>query len=512
MQSDTLTSMMETACHQFSEKTAIQFYHKGILETRLTYSQMDRETNQMANYFLSMGVEKRDRVILLMEKSVIFVAAHLALQKIGAVSVPLNPGFKASEISYFLEDAAPALVLAGTAQGSLVTQINPEIILVTVDMETPYEQLSFFRSNGIDEPLVDNQPSDPGLIIYTSGTTGKPKGAVLTQENLSQDAKNIIKTWSITTDDVMCHALPLFHIHGLCFALHTCLASGSKTLMLDAFNAQTVVKLLSNKTGPDICTLYMAVPAMYSLLINYIGDGHIGDKLFDFSHLRLITSGSAPLLIKDFKQITKIWGQEPVEREGMSETGMNFSNPLNGIKKPGSIGLPLPQLQSRVVDPEIFEDVEPGERGEFWLKSPAITPGYWQKPEDTKKTFSDGWFKTGDLGYVDEDGYYFLTDRIKNIIISGGENISPKEIESVIDQLKMVAASAVVGIKDDKWGEKVVAAVVLKQKNSTTEKEILDHCKVHLHPWKCPKQLVFIDALPKNTMGKILTDEVRLLF
>lgn len=507
MQSDTLTALIKDACHQFSDKNAIQFYRKGVLETRLTYIQLDRETNQMANYFLSMGVKKKDRVILLMEKSVAFVAVHLALQKIGAVSVPLNPGFKAPEISYFLEDAAPSLILAGTEQGRLVTQINPETIMVSIDLETPYKQLSFFRSHSTDEPLIDHHPSDPGLIIYTSGTTGKPKGAVLTQENLCQDAKNIIETWSITTDDVLCHALPLFHIHGLCFALHTCLASGAKVLMLDAFNTQTVLKLLSNQIGPDICTLYMAVPAMYSLLIS-----HIGDKLFDFSHLRLITSGSAPLLIKDFKQITQIWGQEPVEREGMSETGMNFSNPLIGVKKPGSIGLPLPQLQSRVVDPETFIEVKPGARGEFWLKSLAITLGYWQKPKETKKTFQDGWFRTGDLGYVDEDGYYFLTDRIKNIIISGGENISPKEIESVINQLKAVEASSVVGIKDDKWGEKVVVAIVLKKDESIAEKEILDHCKAHLHPWKCPKQLVFITALPKNTMGKVLTDEVRLLF
>jgi malonyl-CoA/methylmalonyl-CoA synthetase len=507
MQTDTLISLLKIACHQFADKTAIKFYRNGIPETRLTYKQMDQETNQMANYLLSHGVKKKDRVILLMEKSVIFVTAHLALQKIGAVSVPLNPGFKASEISYFLEDASPTLVLAGTEQGRLVKQINPETILVSIDLEIPYQQVSFFRSHGTEKPVVEHHPSDPGLIIYTSGTTGKPKGSVLTQRNLCQDTKNIIETWAMTKEDVLCHALPLFHVHGLCFALHTCLASGAKALMLDAFNAQTVVKLLSSKTDPDICTVFMAVPAMYSLLIS-----HMGDRSFDFSHLRLITSGSAPLLIKDFKRITEIWGQEPVEREGMSETGMNFSNPLNGVKKPGSIGLPLPQLKSRVVDPETFTDVKPGQTGEFWLKSPAITPGYRQKPEETKKTFQDGWFRTGDLGYVDEDGYYFLTDRIKNIIISGGENISPKEIELIINQLEAVAASAVVGIKDDKWGEKVVAAIVLKHKNSITEKDILDHCKAHLHPWKCPKQIVFIDALPKNTMGKVLTDDVRLLF
>jgi len=507
MQSESLTSLIKNACRQFSGKTAIQFYRKGLLETRLTYTQLDRETSQMANYFLSKGVKKKDRVILLMEKSVIFVTAHLALQKIGAISVPLNPGFKASEISYFLEDASPVLVLSGTEQGRLVKEINPETPLLSIDLEISYEQLSFFRSHSTDEPGVEHLHSDPGLIIYTSGTTGKPKGAVLTQENLCQDAKNIIGTWAISGDDVLCHTLPLFHIHGLCFALHTCLAAGAKVLMLDVFNVKTVVKLLADRTGSDNCTLFMAVPAMYSLLIS-----HIGDTVHDFSHLRLITSGSAPLLIKDFKQIHHIWGQDPVEREGMSETGMNFSNPLNGAKKPGSIGLPMPQLEARVVDPETFKDVSLGQTGEFWLKSPAITPGYWQKPEETKKTFHDGWFRTGDLGYVDEHGYYFLTDRIKNIIISGGENISPKEIESVINQLERVTASSVIGIKDDKWGEKVVAAIVLGKDGVISEQEILDHCKAHLHPWKCPKQIVFIDALPKNTMGKVVTDEVRTLF
>ncbi len=507
MPTDTFTSLIKTACNKFANKTAIQFYRKGVLETRLTYKQLKQETNQLANFFLSKGVEKNNRVILLLEKSVIFVAAHLALQKIGAVSVPLNPDFKASEISYFIEDASPSLILAGTEQTNLIQNINPEANLLGIDLEIPYQQLSFFRSNDRKEPANPSGPGDPGVIIYTSGTTGKPKGAVLTQENLYQDTKNIIETWNITSNDTLCHSLPLFHIHGLCFALHTGLASGAKILMLDAFNAQCVVDLLSDKSENNKCTTFMAVPAMYNILIS-----HIGDRLFDFSHLRLITSGSAPLLVKDFKKITKIWGQEPVEREGMSETGMNFSNPLDGVKKPGSIGLPLPNLDARIVDPETFKDVKPGQTGEFWLKGPAITPGYWCKPEETQKTFKDGWFRTGDLGYVDDDGYYFLTDRIKNIIISGGENISPKEVESVINQLEMVTASCVAGIADEKWGEKVVAAVVLKQADAITARKVLDHCKAHLHPWKCPKQIIFVDALPKNTMGKVLIDKVRLLF
>jgi malonyl-CoA/methylmalonyl-CoA synthetase len=232
----------------------------------------------------------------------------------------------------------------------------------------------------------------------------------------------------------------------------------------------------------------------------------------DFSHMRLWTSGSAPLLVKDFERIKKVFGEEPVEREGMTETGMNFSNPLRGTRKAGSIGVPLPNLEVRVVNPETLVDVEPGKTGELWLKGPSITPGYWRKPEETAKAFRGGWFRTGDLGRVDDDGYYYLTDRIKHIIISGGENISPKEVETVINQLDGVAESSVVGIPDEKWGEKVVAAVTTKPGSMLTDREIQTYCKTHLHNWKCPKKIVLVDELPKNRMGKILKEEVRDLF
>ncbi len=196
---------------------------------------------------------------------------------------------------------------------------------------------------------------------------------------------------------------------------------------------------------------------MYAKLMEYIGD-----KKHDFEHMRLWTSGSAPLLAKDYERIHRTFGKEPVEREGMSETGMNFSNPLRGKRKPGSIGLPLPALEVRIVDPDTGLDVTPGQTGEIRLKGPAISPGYWRKPDETAGAFEKGWFKTGDLGHIDEDGYYYLTDRIKHIIISGGENISPKEIEAAINQVRGVAESAVVGVHDEKWGEKIVAAVVRK--------------------------------------------------
>jgi len=293
-------------------------------------------------------------------------------------------------------------------------------------------------------------------------------------------------------------------VHGLCFALHTALMAGSRMIMLNEFAVDKVTDALAGTEGESICTLFMAVPSMYSKLIDYLEE-----RQLDFGHMRLWTSGSAPLLVKDFEKITKILGKEPVEREGMSETGMNFSNPVRGIRKPGSIGLPLPGLEVRIVNPETFVDVEPGQEGEIWLEGPAVTPGYWRKPEETAKAFEGGWFRTGDLGKVDEDGYYYLTDRIKHIIISGGENISPKEIEAVINRVEGVVESSVVGIPDEKWGEKVVAAVVTKPGYRVETDKIQASCRKHLHNWKCPKEIVFLDELPKNTMGKVLKEEIK---
>jgi malonyl-CoA/methylmalonyl-CoA synthetase len=306
---------------------------------------------------------------------------------------------------------------------------------------------------------------------------------------------------------VLCHALPLFHVHGLCFALHTALLAGAHVVMLDQFSPRRIIQTLSRKDGPVACTVFMAVPAMYAKLMAYLGA-----ERPDFSHMRLWTSGSAPLLPADFERILQIFGKEPVEREGMSETGMNFSNPLHGKRKPGSIGLPLPKLEVRTVDPDTGMDVRPGQTGEFWLKGPAITPGYWRKPEETEKAFEAGWFKTGDLGHMDDEGYYYLTDRIKHIIISGGENISPKEVEAVINQIDGVVESSVVGIADEKWGEKIVAAVVKMPDAGVSENQIRVHCKKHLHDWKCPKVISFVKELPRNTMGKVLKEEVKKLF
>jgi malonyl-CoA/methylmalonyl-CoA synthetase len=253
--------------------------------------------------------------------------------------------------------------------------------------------------------------------------------------------------------------------------------------------------------------MFMGVPTMYVKMVE-----NLKDEVRDFNHIRLLASGSAPLPPKEFERIKKFFGKEPVEREGMSETGMNFSNPLRAMKKPGSIGLPLPHVEVRIVYPETFEDLDIGQVGEIWLRGPNVTSGYWRKPEETEAAFVDGWFRTGDLGKKDQDGYYYITDRLKHIIISGGENISPKEVESVLDRHPEIFESCVVGIPDEKWGEKVVAGIVLKPGVALTIEKIKNYCKAHLLDWKCPKEFIFLKELPRNRMGKVMKDKVEKQF
>jgi malonyl-CoA/methylmalonyl-CoA synthetase len=505
-----MDSLTECFTHSFlarKKKPAITFLRDGRVDTEISYIELERDACRMANTLQELGVAKGDRVILFIPKSLIFVVAHLSLQKLGAISVPLNPGFKQSEMDYLLGDARAKLIMLESEKESFISEIAPDLTTLVVNCRKPYQDIDIFSTADDHFSPVDIGPDDPGLIIYTSGTTGKPKGAVLTSKNLVHDAHNIISIWEINETDVLCHALPLFHVHGLCFALHTSLLAGAHVMMLDQFSPAQVIETLRKQDGPDACTVFMAVPAMYAKLMDLLGD-----KKIDFSHMRLWTSGSAPLLAQDFERIHKLFGKDPVEREGMSETGMNFSNPLRGQRKPGSIGIPLPALAVRLVDPATGVDVEPGQTGEIWLKGPAVTPGYWQKPEETARAFEQGWFKTGDLGNIDEDGYYYLTDRIKHIIISGGENISPKEIESVINQVEGVAESSAVGVADDKWGEKIVTAVVKESDVDVSADEIQAYCKKHLHDWKCPKEIAFVDELPRNTMGKVLKEEVKKFF
>jgi len=500
---ETLAYLIDQTAFRLKEKKAILFLRKGKLESEISYSFLQQISNRVANALIEMGLKKGERVILYMPKSMEQVIFHLGVQKAGAISVILNPGFKKDEMAYFLKDTDARILVVGKKEEALIRTIDERRLILSVDTERPFDQEKLFPEYSSQISEIESTSQDPALLIYTSGTTGQPKGAILTQGNLVQDAKNIIHIWEITEMDVLCHALLLFHVHGLCFALHTALIAGAKIVMFDEFSPETAIDILSLQEGELACTMFMAVPTMYLRMID-----RMGKRKQNFSHLRLLASGSAPLLPKDFEKIREVFGKEPVEREGMSETGMNFSNPLRGAKKSGSIGLPLPNVEVRIVNPETFQDLDVGEVGEIWLKGPNVTPGYWRKPRETESVFVNGWFRTGDLGKKDKDGYYYITDRLKHIIISGGENISPKEIESVINQHPQVLESCIVGISDEKWGEKAVAAVVLKPGATITTKEIQDHCKKHLLDWKCPKEVFFLKELPRNRMGKVMKEEV----
>ncbi len=507
MDHQSLSDFFSASFLKQKQKPAFTFLRQGKPETHLTFFDLEQYSNRMASRLQSMKVAKGDRVILFIQKSLAFVVVHLALQKLGAVSVPLNPDFKQSEMVYLLQDAQAKVIVLEQDKVAFIKSLNPRLARLALDSQKPFQDLDIWKMASDQFSPAGIQENDPGIIIYTSGTTGNPKGVILTQRNLISDALNIIDVWQINESDILCHALPLFHVHGLCFALHTALMAGSHVLLLDRFSPQNIIDILSKKKGDHVCTVFMAVPAMYAKLMQSLGKQKI-----DFGHLRLLTSGSAPLLPKDFKRIHNIFGKEPVEREGMSETGMNFSNPLEGKRKPGSIGLPMPGVKVRLVDPETGEDVQSGQTGEIWLKGEAVTPGYWRKPEETVQAFDGSWLKTGDLGHMDADGYYFLTDRLKYIIISGGENISPKEIEAVINQIPDIRGAAVVGIPDEKWGEKVVAAVVKKADTTVNIEDIKSHCKTQLHSWKCPKEVIFVNELPRNTMGKVLIETVKTFF
>ena len=287
MTESSLRECFEKAFRKQGQKKAVTFLRGGKAETEITYQDLQQDANRMANTFRTMGVEKGDRVILFFPKSLVFAVAHVALQKLGAVAVPLNPGFKKSEMAYFIEDAKAKLVLSGSQQETMIKDIAPDMTHLVVPVEKPYQEIEFLKTGSAETPNVEIAPHDPGLIIYTSGTTGKPKGAVLTHGNLVQDAKNIIQIWEISESDVLCHALPLFHVHGLCFALHTALMAGAHVLMLDAFTPDNVISILANKEGEEACTVFMAVPSMYTKLMDYAAD-----KKINFDHMRLWTKGA----------------------------------------------------------------------------------------------------------------------------------------------------------------------------------------------------------------------------
>jgi malonyl-CoA/methylmalonyl-CoA synthetase len=464
------------------------------------YDDLDRFSARYANHLKTLGVARGDRVMVQVEKSPQCLFLYLACLRLGAVYLPLNTAYLDEELRYFAADATPALIVCDPAREEFFNTLATAQVRtldatgsgsLTGDLSTD-EQF-------IAEDMADN---DTAVILYTSGTTGRPKGAMISHGNLAVNALALLEAWQWQPGDVMLHALPIFHIHGLFVATHLPLLNGSPIIFLQGFNPDLVVKRL-----PD-ATVYMGVPTNYTRLI---ASGQLNRDVC--RNIRLFTSGSAPLLESTFREFTAITGHEIVERYGMTETGMNTSNPLDGSRKPGTVGPALPGVAVSVIDANgTAAGID--EPGDLLVKGRNVFTGYWQLPEKTREEFTeDGFFKTGDVASIDADGYVSIVGRNKDMIISGGLNIYPKEIESIIDRLPGISESAVIGLPHDDFGEGVCAVVVPESipVNGTgiSESGLIDDLKTRLANFKVPKWVYFVDSLPRNTMGKVQKNVLR---
>ena len=492
---------------KYPNKVALEFLDPPL--QRLTYAELDEQVNRTAGYLQSLGLQPGDRVALQLSKSIEFILLHLASIRLGAIVLPLNLAYPPDELQYFLEDSGAKLFFAIESAKEKIHTILPSLPdlkeCIFLDPTEPSRfqlLLTNYQSRGLDTPSAiasgystTGATSDTAVIIYTSGTTGRPKGAEITHGNLISNLQSLHEAWGWQADDTLLHVLPIFHVHGLFVALHGALHAGATTLLMREFNPQRTLELLSSGT----CTVFMAVPTIHQRLLDF-PDG----QQYDLSRVRLITSGSDRLPDEAFTGFQKTFGYTLLERYGMTETGMNCSNPLNGERRIGSVGTPLPDVEVRIVHSETGEILSTGEIGDVQLRGPNVFKGYWRQPEKTSASFSaDGWFKTGDLGYLEADGYLTLCGRSKDLIISGGLNIYPPEVERVLAEHPAVDACAVIGCPDREWGEKVTAVVVLHEGAAVTGSDLIAFCRERLAPYKSPKSIFFKKDLPRNAMGKV---------
>ena len=489
----------------YPNKVALEFVDLPL--QRVTYSELDQLVQQTAWYLQSLGVQPGDRVALQLTKSLEFILLHLATVRLGAITLPLNLAYPTDEIEYFLRDSGSKLFFALESSRERIRSILPNLPglqeCVFLDPVDPQSLVSKFPPSLNTYQLATHQPSsnDTAVIIYTSGTTGRPKGAEITHGNLTSNLQALHEAWGWTPEDVLLHGLPIFHVHGLFVALHGALHAGATTLLMREFDARRTLQMLASGQ----CTVFMAVPTIHQRLLD-VPDA----SRFDLSRVRLITSGSDRLPDEVFTGFQKTFGYTLLERYGMTETGMNCSNPLHGERRLGSVGTPLMGVEVRVVHPENDRPLPGGEIGEVQLRGPNVFKGYWQQPEKTAQAFTaDGWFRTGDLGFREPDGYLTLCGRSKDLIISGGLNIHPPEVERVLAEHPSVAACAVIGCPDREWGERVTAVVVLNRGESASGPDLIAFCRERLAPYKSPKSIVFKDELPRNAMGKVQKAELR---
>lgn len=466
-----------------------------------SYADVGSWSGRYANALSSLGVAAGDRVAVQTGKHVECLWIYLACLRMGAVYLPLNPAYTASEVDYFLSDAEPRVYVcdAGTSAVATNMSVDPRPVIETIgaDGNGSLQERAAAADPAFD--IVPRSGDDLAAILYTSGTTGRSKGAMISHENLRSNALTLVDIWRFNSDDVLLHALPIFHTHGLFVAMNTVLLSGGSAIFLDKFDKDAVMEALPRSTA------MMGVPTFYSRLL---GESRFGKDTV--RNMRVFISGSAPLSAEVHRNFKARAGHAILERYGMTETNMITSNPYDGERRPGTVGFALPGVEVRVADPETGRPLPDGEVGVIELKGPNVFKGYWRMPEKTAEEFrDDGFFITGDLGFVDQDGYFTISGRAKDLIISGGFNVYPAEIENALDALPPIAESAVIGVPHPDFGEAVTAVVVARNGATVDEEEIRSALEPVLARFKLPKRVIARETLPRNAMGKVQKKALR---
>lgn len=469
----------------------------------IDYGAMSDLVRRLAGALTRIGVAPGDRVAVQVEKSPQAIALYLATLQVGAIFLPLNTAYTGAEMDYFIDDAAPRLFVCDPAvQASHVHRAGDALVVETLGADGDG---TLIDKASTANPRMDSHPAgsdDRAAILYTSGTTGRSKGAVLTHGNLVSNTQALLECWRFTDRDRLIHALPIFHTHGLFVAANMALTSGATMIFLTKFDADQVIDLMAD------ATVLMGVPTFYTRLLK-------SDRLTReaTANMRLFVSGSAPLLAEDHRAFQDRTGHATLERYGMTETCMIASNPHEGARIPGAVGMALPGITLRIADRETGAALEQGQIGLIEVKGPNVFEGYWNMPEKTAAEFrADGFFITGDLGTIGDDGYLRIVGRDKDLVISGGYNVYPKEVEEAIDALPGVLESAVFGLSHPDLGEGVTAVVVARGDADLDPQAIRSALSHDLARFKQPKRVIVVDSLPRNVMGKVQKAELRRIY
>jgi malonyl-CoA/methylmalonyl-CoA synthetase len=468
---------------------------------RISYGDLIARAGQMANVLVASGVKPGDRVAAQTEKSVPGLVLYLATVRAGAVYLPLNTAYTLNELEYFIGDAEPSLVVCDPAKaegiGTIAAKVGAKVETMGADGKGSLMDAAARAKPEFE--TVARGGDDLAAILYTSGTTGRSKGAMLTHDNLASNSLSLVDYWRFTDTDVLIHALPIYHTHGLFVASNVTLFARASMIFLPKFDPELIIKLMAR------ATVLMGVPTFYTRLLQSPALGQESTK-----HMRLFVSGSAPLLADTHHEWFARTGHAVLERYGMTETNMNTSNPYDGDRVPGAVGHPLPGVSVRVTDPETGKELARDSIGMIEVKGPNVFKGYWRMPEKTKAEFrDDGFFITGDLGKIDAKGYVHILGRGKDLVISGGFNVYPKEIESEIDSMPGVIESAVIGVPHADFGEGVTAVVVRDKNAAVDESTVLKALDGRLAKFKMPKRVIVVDELPRNAMGKVQKNILR---